>query len=62
VGNSIEDREPVLKQEAEMVNFVTREIVKWAEQRGYGLYRVMRMLGYVTVACAETIDLEGEDD
>jgi hypothetical protein len=51
-----------VEEELEMVAIVARQIDEWAKQRGYGLYRVMRLLGYVTVACAGTIDLEGESD
>lgn len=48
------DREP------EMVLFLTRELNKHAEQNGLGLSEIMRIVGYITVALAESIPSEGK--
>jgi hypothetical protein len=42
-----------------LVEQITVDAAKRIRDAGFGLYEAMRIMGYVTVALAEVIDLEG---
>lgn len=50
-----------MDREQEMVLFLTGELAKHAEQNDLGLYEVMRIVGYLTVALAESISEKGKE-
>jgi DNA integrity scanning protein DisA with diadenylate cyclase activity len=38
-----------------MVERVLNMLHEWSDAEGFGLYEVMKVLGYATVACAEAL-------
>jgi hypothetical protein len=45
--------------EEQLIEDISYQLAKCLRQNGLGLYAAMRIMGYVTVALAESVDLEG---
>ena len=50
-----------MNTEQEMVGELSLIFIEKMRAAKFGLYDAMRVIGYVTVALAEAVDLEGED-